>query len=171
MRSVSASMRRGSYRSDQGEVWAGIAAKAERFAVNSATGAAEAIYESRKTGLDRIVREIRPEAGQTGAAFVVGERLVGVELFEAERPLARFLPKLLRSYGLDAMEAYPSLAPREDRSADIRGFLHTLARRVPERHPAAGLGEDWRYLGDGLNAAALVVGERLIHLSAFASKH
>jgi hypothetical protein len=39
-----------------------------------------------------------------GAAFIVRGRLVGAELFDSPRTFAQLLPKLVRRYGLDALD-------------------------------------------------------------------
>ncbi|HWQ00295.1 MAG TPA: DUF6569 family protein, partial [Vicinamibacterales bacterium] len=54
----------------------------------------------------------------------------------------------------------------------LRAAADELLRRVaaaPEkRFPAIGLGEDVRLAGENVAGGALVVGGRLVHLSAFA---
>jgi hypothetical protein len=73
-------------------------------------------------------------------------RLVGAELFDSPRTFAQLLPKLVRSYGLDALD-------------------HRLPR---DSAPAAvGLGEDLRIEAKEMVAAALVHEGKVVHLSAF----
>jgi len=61
---VSASLRTmGSRRSDQGQVWADISAKAERMASYSGTEAAAALYETHRARLDDYRRAFSPPPG------------------------------------------------------------------------------------------------------------
>ena len=105
MRQVSASMReRGTHRSDQGEVWADIAQKQASFCVNSATDAMGDVYEKEKARLDEYVNAIEPLPRQCGAVFAVDGKVAGIELFDCPATYARYLPKIVRSYAMDAAE-------------------------------------------------------------------
>jgi len=183
MAQVSRSMRAGGdYRSDQGAIWDSIQRKAANFEVHSDTGAASDIYEDRASALDRMVGEIGATPGQVGAAFVVRGRLTGAEVFGSAQTFATLLPKLVRSYGLDALDertatrtpaaepATSAAAAAADSStaALVRRFLAKLAALPPLRRPAIGLGEDLRFEDPRLLGAALVHEEQIVHLSAFA---
>ncbi len=61
-----------------------------------------------------------------GAAFILRGRLVGAELFDSPRTFAQLLPKLVRSYGLDALD---HSLPRES-AAEVRKGLAVYGRRV-----------------------------------------
>jgi hypothetical protein len=95
----------GDPRSEQGEVWEAIAAKAFSLGVESPTGAMSDIYEKAAPDLEAYRRELRPEAGQRGAVFAVGGRVAGLDLFDAPGTLERLWGKLVASYALDALEA------------------------------------------------------------------
>jgi len=176
MAQVSRSMRvADSYRSDQGAIWDSIHRKAANFEVRSATGAASDIFEQRGATLDRMVDEIVALPGQVGAAFLVRGELSGVEIFGSSEIFARLLPKLVRSYGLDALDEYSMTrrrrpAPQTTPSAtdtDIQRFLATLRDLPTLRKPALGLGEDLRFEGQGTVGAALIHEGQVVHLSAF----
>jgi hypothetical protein len=103
-----------------------------------------------------------------GAAFIVRGCLVGAELFDSPRTFAQLLPKLVRSYGLDAL--VHSL-PRDSAPAAVDGefkvFLEQLLAAATLRRPAVGLGEDLRIEAKEMVAAALVREGNVVHLSAF----
>ena len=173
---VSRSMRLAdSYRSDQGAIWDSIHRKAANFEVRSATGAASDIFEERGATLDRMVGEIAALPGQVGAAFLVRGELSGIELFGSAAIFARLLPKLVRSYGLDALDER-SIGRRRRASPQttalateegIRQFLARLRELPPLRKPALGLGEDLRFESGDTVGAALVHEGEIVHLSAF----
>lgn len=176
MAQVSRSMRFGDgYRSDQGAIWESIHQKAANFEVTSATGAASDIFDERGNSLDRMVGEIEPLPGQIGAAFMIRGELTGVELFGEANTFARLLPKLIRSYGLDALDDRAMMRrscgrPRSSTtalSADVRKLLAMLSQLPALRRPAIGLGEDLRFETPDTVAAALVHDGQVVHLSAF----
>lgn len=157
--------------SDQAEVWADIAAKSERMAALSATGAMEEIFVRHQAYADRCVNTLRPVEAQCGALFLIGGRVVGFDLFDRAVTLRQLLPKLVRSVAVDAID------PRAD--APVQSVSPTLLEKVAERFlhltcaaevyeaPAVGLGRDLRISSAQISGAALATDGSLVHLSAF----
>ena len=169
MSAVNRSMQReNSHRSDQSALWESISDKASRLGVRSATGAASDIYEDRMTVLDRMVTDLRPLPDQVGAAFAVGGEVIGAEIFDSAQTFADLLPKLIRSYGLDAIDRERSdatLPPAE--GAAVEGLLKRLDLLPTFKRPGLGLGEDLRFEDERMVGAALTHEGRLVHLSVF----
>lgn len=193
MRQVTRAMvDRGERHSDQSAVWSDIASKAERLRAPSSTGAAEAMYERHHASLESYVEACVPVERQVGALFAIGDRLVGLDLFDSAATFRRLLPKLVRSYALDAMDAAATDvtlrrvddAGRRNGASDRRRhpaagtgslraaadlFLRLVAEADTKSVAAVGLGTDVRLVAPSLAGAALVHEERLVHLSAFAN--
>lgn len=168
MTQVSRSMRvADGYHSDQHAIWDSIHRKAANFEVRSTTGAASDIFEDRGALLDRMVGEIPALSGQVGAAFLVRGELSGIELFGSADTFSRLLPKLVRSYGLDALDERSLGRRPRATEAGIAKFLATLQNLPTFRKPALGLGEDLRFEGIGAVGAALIHEGEIVHLSAF----
>jgi hypothetical protein len=173
MAQVSQSMREeDSYRSDQHAIWESIGRKAANFEMHSPTGAASDLYEDRSALLDHMVSQVKPQTDQVGAAFMVRGRLVGAELFGSAQGFSSLLPKLVRSYGLDAIDARESTRVRRRRAASdpatlVKTFLAKLLSATALRKRALGLGEDLRLEEHDLVGAALVHEGEVVHLSAF----
>ncbi len=166
--SVTASLReRGLHDSDQGDVWARIDRKAERMRSPSATSAMADIYEQHRPTLQAYVDAFGSAEGQVGAVFAVGGRIEGLELFDADRTFAELLPKLVRSYAIDAMERPPEPAAADPAAAPR--FVERVANTQAETYPAVGLGTDVRLRGHGVIAAGLMFDEQFVHLAAFAA--
>ncbi len=159
----------GSPRSDQGRVWSDISAKAERLRASSPTQAMAAIYDRHHTTLESYVAALGSVEGQTGALFAVDGAVVGLDLFDSSATLAALLPKLVRSYAIDAVESAGCDQPTAD-PARARAFLERVAGARMASFPAIGLGTDIRLTGPGLVGGGLVVDERLVHLAAFAQE-
>lgn len=171
MAQVSASMRAtGERRSDQSAVWDDIREKSSSFRVSSETAAMSDIFEQESARLEDYVRPFSAMEDQLGAVFAVGDRVMGFDLFDSSETFRKLFPKLLRSYGLDALDR----AGREGSepkgrcsSSEARAFLEQVGKARLEEFPAVGEGMDIRLSGRNLNGAALVADGRVVHLSAF----
>jgi hypothetical protein len=166
--SVSQSMSSaGSRRSDQARVWRDIENKAERMKASSPTRAMAAIFERHRTSIQDYVTALAAIDGQAGAVFAIGSEVVGLDLFDRCATLSALLPKLVRSYAVDALEV------AEERSSPpavekAEAFLRTAASAKVDTYPAVGLGTDIRLSAPGLAGGGLVVDDVLVHLAAFA---
>jgi hypothetical protein len=172
MAQVSSSLDRGERHADQGAVWSEIARKAQRMAAPSATSAMSDIFVRHGETIEEYVGGFAPQDGQLGAVFIIDRRAVGLDLFDAPATLRTYLPKLLRGYALDALDAElgreGGLRTSLGASAALaERFLGALAGCGAQAYPAVGLGHDLRIHGDGLTGAALRVDETFVHLGAF----
>jgi hypothetical protein len=159
---------RGGRHSDQGEVWADIAAKASRMAAPSPTSAASALYEQNADDIERFVRAFTTTSGarQVGALFGINGRIIGLDLFDYPATLTKLLAKLVRSNALDAIDAGDE--PKTPLTRDnVDGFLHLIADAQMQQFPAIAEGEDIRLTVSGLTGGALIADARVVHLSAF----
>ena len=154
----------GSRRSAQGDIWLEIAAKSETLGAPSPTGAMQAIYDSKAVQIDAYVRAFTWADCQAGVIFGTGSQTIGLDLLDHPQTMRSLLPKLVRSYALDAMEA-PNAA-KLGRSGATE-FLEQVATAQSLIRPAIGMGEDWRITGDRISGAALWAERRCVHLCAF----
>ena len=163
---VSFSMRtHGSPTADQSQVWSEIAQKSERLGARSNTGAAAAMYEQRQDGLDRIIALIRPVEHQVGAVFSIRGMIAGFDAFDHPRTWAQAMPKLLRSYGLDALDT--SIGGDGFATPDPQRFVEAVSRAACTVYPAVGAGQDLRFDGGGIVGAALETKKGVVHAVAF----
>ena len=173
MAQVSESMKAFGHRgSNQGEVWDHINEKFSRFGSSSPTSAMSDMYEQQAGRLEDYVRSFEPAGDQVGAVFAIEGKVAGLELFDSPETLRKLFPKLLRSYGLDALEralsdSAESRAHPIPARARAAAFLRKVTRAKEEEFPALGEGQDLRLTGPGLTGAALAVDGRVVHLSAF----
>lgn len=153
-------------RSDQGEVWNHIAEKSARMSVQSNTDAMSDIFENHQHTVDDYVASFKAQPEQSGALFAVNGKVTGFDLFDNPQTLGELLPKLLRSYALDAIEqsasknTFPEVLMAE-------GLIRAVCQAKAEVFKACGEGEDVRLNGASVIAGALVQDDRLIHLAAF----
>jgi hypothetical protein len=176
MAQVSASMQStGTRYSNQGAVWHDIDEKFLRLKTSSRTSAMADIFEQHSTSLEEYVKSFVPEEGQVGAVFTIKGRVSGFELFDSPNTLRKLWPKLLRSYGLDALDRVGSAGEKEEKPTpdvglnDVEAFLQKVSGGETKRYVAIGEGDDIRLSNIGVTGAALAARGRVIHLSAFAT--
>jgi hypothetical protein len=172
MSQVSASMRStGRRNADQGRVWADISEKSARFSVASETSAMNDIYDKESERLQDYTASFSTLEGQSGAVFAIDGQIVGLDLFDSAETLKKLFPKLLNSYGLDALDRARSRSPKSRKdctSANVEAFLKSVREAKTEEFPAVGEGVDIRFSGRDITGAALAVNDRIVHLSVFA---
>jgi hypothetical protein len=166
-RQVSASLRdSGTYRSDQREVWDDIAEKSAAFSARSETGAMGDVFEQQKVRLDEYVEAVSAAPGQCGAVFAIDGTVVGLEIFDSPGTFARYLPKLVRSYAMDAAETAKPKAVLPVADA-VRQFIEEMQAAATESFKAVGEGDNVRIESDAIAGGALVHEKRIVHLAAF----
>lgn len=165
---VSCSLQRdGSRRSDQGRVWSDISAKAARMEAPSATQAMAEIFDRHRRSLESYVEAFTHGASQTGALFAIGSEIVGLDLFDRRSTLVAVLPKLVRSYAIDAMDSARGDGKGVS-EGDAEAFLASLGEAEVQSYDAIGLGTDLRLESTEVIGGGLVVEDHLLHLAAFA---
>jgi hypothetical protein len=169
MASVGESMKHsGSRRANQQDVWDDIAQKASRMQVSAPTGAMTDVFDAHRTRLEDYVGAFHPEPDQLGALFAIGDRIEGFELFDCSETFTEMLPKLIRSYAIDAIEDLRSHRPNPT-EGDAETFLGLLRKARFETYSAVGEGTEVRLTAPGAIGAGLVVEGRVVHLAAFSA--
>jgi ARG/rhodanese/phosphatase superfamily protein len=151
-------------RSDQGAIWDEIAAKAERLSSRSPTQAMNAMYDSTAVSLDAYVRAFGWVEAQAGVIFAIGSETMGLDLMDHPFTMRAMLPKLLRSYALDAVEAPHPVVATDGQAAQF--LAHTAAAESLIR-PSIGIGNDVRLTGSNVSGAALWANDRYVHVCSF----
>jgi hypothetical protein len=155
----------GARMADQCEIWADIDEKARRMQAESATRAAAEMYERSRSALDALMARLEPDRRQAGAIFAINGRIAGLDVFDSQTTWRKSMPKLVHSYGLDALDRAES-APRRTAPRPVR-FLSALKDAEREHFPAIGVGDDVRLTGRAVVGGGLVVNDKVVHLVAF----
>ena len=159
--------RRKSRRADQRQVWDSIAEKRRAFAAKAPTGAMDDIYAHASPRLDDYASGLQPSPGQVGAVFAIDGEVRGFDLFADAGSCAKYLPKLVGSYALDALETADAGKQQKLARQQVRDFLARFGTASEEVHEAVGLGEDLRAETDEVVGAGLVWEDKCIHLAGF----
>lgn len=153
-------------RTDQHEIWRDIEEKSTNFQVSSDSGAMSDIYESRTESIDKFVEKFAAQSNQIGSIFLLNDAIAGFDLFENSQVFAKLLPKLVRSYALDALDSEMTSNANGDQGA-ASSFVKAILHANQNEFPAVGLGTDYRIADETLSGGALVFDDRFIHVSAF----
>jgi hypothetical protein len=152
--------------SNQSEIWHDVAALSARHGVQSPTSDMSDVYRSRSHDLDEYVAAFPAVDRQVGALFALAGQIRGVEIFDRDTTLKDLLPKIVRSWALDAIEVRES-AHEVPGEKEARAFLDEIRSARLTRHDGVGLGQDVRLEGDRLAGGALVHEDSVVHLCAF----
>ena len=155
----------GTRMSDQGGVWNAIGIISNKLGYISPTHAIRDVYENQKNHIDDYLKGIEPQKGQIGAIFAINGCAAGVELFDSAETLATYLPKIVRSYALDALANQTAVSGADESEAEQ--LLDSILELDAKSFPAVGLGEDLRIESAEICGGALVHDGRVVHLAAF----
>jgi len=153
------------FKANQERVWQSVSKKLLSLKIQSQTSSMHDIFKRLDEELSRFSEGAKELSGFTGMIAVCGEEFICLDLFGYNNIFNRLAPKLLASYGLDALEkmAHSSPPPTEK----VTKLITQLKRLQPRRFASVGLGDELRFQGTKLLGRALIFGDDLLHLSVF----
>lgn len=156
-------------RSDQGEVWADIDLKMSRLQSRSDTSAVEKVFEDHEEKLGQYVEHLKCVEGQVGAVFSVKGQLAGMEFFDRADTCRLLMPKIIRSYALDAIDPGYQGSGKSGPGSPA-AVIELVTGSGFSSHKAVGEGEDLRFDSTpNIAGGALFARDRIVHLCVFVS--
>ena len=170
--SVSISMRHaGTRHSDQGGVWQDIADKAACLGSLSPTSAMSDMYHDAQPQLEDYAGALHAATRYAhGAAFAVGSRIAGMDLFDQPTTCGKLGAKVLAGYALEALSEPADRAFSVPTVGSVKRLLADLGSGEIRSYPALGAGSDLRFTGRDCVGGGLLVDGTLLHLAAFPAK-
>jgi hypothetical protein len=166
-RDVSESLARHAMRfTNQGGLWANIASLQVSLGFASPTESMHDVYNDQKKSIDGYVNGVEAAEGQIGVIVAINGVAAGVELFDSPDTLRTYLPKIMRSYALDAIVNHSASAELAD-AAEATRLLDSILDLDARSFPAVGLGEDLRIESPDITGGALSHNGQIVHLAAF----
>lgn len=153
------------FKANQNRVWRSVRHKLNSLKVQSKTSSMHDIFNRLEEELSRFSENASALNQFTGMLAVCGEMILCLDLFGYQNIFRHLLPKLLTSYGLDALERM--LTPSPSPTKRVKEFLNQLKQVSTQRFPSVGLGEEVRFQTDKLLGRALIFDGNLLHLAAF----
>jgi hypothetical protein len=145
---------------DQAGVWEEVARYADRTGTSSPTMAMEDVHEHIAGRVEALVGDTKPLAHQRGVVAAIGERVVGVDLFDRSETLADYWRALTAGYAADAEDK----AAKRPRRREVRRVLGEIAAGS-----GATVAERVHVTGQGIAATALLMDDTVVHLAATAA--
>jgi hypothetical protein len=127
-----------------------------------------AMFKDHSSSLEEFVSAFATVPNQAGAVFATNGSIVGLELFDAATTYQKLMPKLIRSYALDAIDLAESGSVIGE-APSVETFLTAVCAAQQQAFPAIGEGEELRISGPKVAGSALLARNRIIHMAVFRS--
>ena len=150
-------------RADQGEVWAEVESRLDAHAVGSVSSAMDDVYKARGYEIDDVAKHVHHVDGQVGALAFIGGEPAALDLVSRPEVFASLLPRLVRGYALDSLQA----APAEPSESEAQGFLHAALKAQRRELPTPGMGRGVRLEEPDVIGSGLEHDGELVQLCAF----
>lgn len=163
LKSVSKSLKNYlSSRADQGEVWDKVEECFASINANSPTSSMHDIYDKKKNDFGNYKEHFKILDNQNGFVVFVNGVAVAVEYISDANVFSQNFSKLVNSYVFSAISEKRKFEPTEyiEKSKD---FLKEFEETEESVFKSAGLGFNFRYESEKINASALVFDNTLIH--------
>jgi len=125
------------------------------------------IYGSYESGLSDFLKAFQLVDWQVGAVFAINGPVLGLECFGCHDTFKRFFDKLVKSYALDALDNVDTKTTDSPPPDKVRRFMASTRKGKGETSPSIGQGINIMFASRTVSGAALVEGDRVLHLSAF----
>ena len=146
----------------QYRLWTTIRERHRRLGIRSPTGNMSDALESLREKALELSADLPYPEGALGIAVAMGEKVVGIDLFDRAATMAKLWDRLVQGLALDAatMREVTCRASGSDVTVKLYAVRNMRWRQVEP----VGLGEAYRAQDDDILATALVAGGTLIHL-------
>lgn len=151
-------------RSCQSTVWNSIDDLERRTSFKSSTSALHDNFIKHRPRLNEYLNNFRLEYDQSGAIFIINGQIKGLELFANPPIYQDYHEKIFRSY---IMEAITDYNPHYYCVDDVREFLREISFSEFRTSPNEGIGRHLKFANHFGYGAALLDGNRLVHLNYF----
>ncbi len=148
-------------RSDQHRVWDEVERQSAMHSVDSETSALDEVQDEVEERIAASLDDVRAVPGQIGVVCSVGERVVGMDLFDKPTTLERYLRGIIAGHVLDA----PAASTSESIGA-VERFLARVDATPRDAGTGVGLGEEILLRGAVTGIGLSYMG-RPVHLAAF----
>lgn len=154
------------FRSDQNQVWSEVTAFSRKAMIDSDTMAMNDVYEGRKIQQEEYLNNIKIDENVNGVIAMINGNIVGMEYISKPDEFRKVLPKLIRSYAIDASLNYKE-TKENNYSRKLKRFFERLNQSKESRVKSVNIGEDVTIEGIGISGAALVHDDNIIHFMAY----
>tara|TARA_B100001964_G_scaffold232158_1_gene287628 strand:- start:365 stop:1297 length:933 start_codon:yes stop_codon:yes gene_type:complete len=152
--------------SDQQEVWDDVAHLSYKMGVHSDTEAMSDVFDEHETSLEAIEVQFMPKRDQIGGVFCVDGKVIGMELFDSPSTYKNIYNKMIRSYFIETLvNRSKKSKPQTEVKENFERFMNEILSSKMDTYQSLGKGTDIRITNKKIAGGALVIEEKLIHLS------
>ena len=156
-------------RADQSQVWQDVQEMhAASGTASSPTGAMQDMFEGLRERTEEGLKAFPAGENQRGLIAVVNGRAAGMDIVSSASAYARLHRKLVKSYLVDGLLSRDEPGADGNGKAEAERFLAAARGCRESRHPAPGLGDDYRFAGPAILGSALVHEDVAVHAAFFA---
>jgi hypothetical protein len=162
--------RNGSFRSNQGRVWADIDTKYQRMSTPmSPTRAMSDLYEAHTETAEEYRKAFHAVDKQLGMAIFIDGEIVGIEFLGKYEPFRQAHDKLVQSYVMDALETAGDARKSKGRPSKtkVSRILESAAKGSAEKRLSVALGQDIRVESEDVVGAGLELEGEVLQLTLF----
>jgi hypothetical protein len=152
----------GARRADQGLVWEEVSRQSIAHGVYSGTSALDDVQEEVEGRISEQLASIEPQPNQVGVVCIVGDEVVGLDVFDRASALSQYLRAIVAGHALDDV----TVSGRGDPIAAIERFLAQVDASRCDTGKGVGLGDEVLLRGV-VAGVGLSYGDHLVHLAAF----
>jgi hypothetical protein len=122
-------------------------------------------FAAKKLDIDNLIGNFPVQPHQQGILVLYNMDVGGLEILSREDVFLKLYDKLMRSYAIDGSFLKPRVVRKSALSTNAKAFLTGVTNCSAESFPSVGLGNDYRFTGNGMIGAGLVHVNEVIHLS------
>src|SRR5947207_14046620 len=136
----------------------------DKMGSKSSSDALHDLFRDYAKRLDELVENFSLREGSNGAAFAIGGKIVGADLFDKPGTLKKLWSKLVRSYAADALEEPKEKSP-EVEGQRVTEWLKSASSAQQHWFDSPGVGTDVRVERGRLLRAMLVEDAQPVELA------
>ena len=125
------------------------------------------IYEKDQPSIQEYTSHFNLIDSQVGAVFMINGKVVGLDSFGKADSFSKVFRKLVESYALDAIDWFDPDKEHKSLKSKVTKFMVSSKTASVESHESVGLGTDYRMESKRITGFALVLDNKIIHLSVF----
>ena len=156
----------GRVHSDQMEVWDKVDECLSSIHAASPTASLEDGYVAAESQVGAYREKMTLPEGATGFLVAVGNRVIGMDLFDSARTAKRCWGRLSESYFMESLRSQGEGQPADPGQA--KAFLKQVGKHIRLCEKATGLGQEIEVESPLVTGIGLAYQGHLVHLAAFA---
>lgn len=152
----------------QGDMWDNVSERMRSSGTQSKTGYVGDIYEQNRKSIEPYQNSFVCQNNADAFIALIESRVVAMDVFATNHLLEGNFKPMLSGLSLDATDKEYCKTLSKQKALTVQQFLQSIGDAKTEIQNGIGHGRNIRFENHALVGSALVYGENLIHMEAFA---